>query len=113
MIPFLGVLGERDRLHLRSILEGSGETRLRDKVGRFLREDTFMAEEAVEAFARLPQGEREKVISELVWRLTCHLDGSVTRVQGVNTFDLGGAVRGVLSEREGREIFCLVGAAGE
>ncbi len=112
MIPFEGVLGEGDLLHLRAIQGGPPRTALRERVVRFLRESSFAAEDAAEAFRSLPRAERERVISELVWRITCYLDGSVTRVRGVDTFDLGAGFCAVLSEIEGREVFCLSIAKG-
>jgi hypothetical protein len=112
MISLIRVLGEGDLLHLRSILGGGANAGLQEKVDRFIRECAFVAEEAEEAFRALPPADRETAISELAWRVTCHLDNSVTRVRGVDTFDLGGGFCAVLSEREGREIFCLVRARG-
>jgi hypothetical protein len=109
MIPFRRVLAEGDVRHLRAILGATPDPGLHGKVERFLRERTFLAEEAKQAFRGLSPAVRETVISELVWRVTCHLDGSVTRVKGVDAFDLGGGFCAVLSEREGREIFCLTG----
>jgi hypothetical protein len=107
MIPFRRVLSEGDLRHLRAILGATPDPGLNGKVDRFLRERTFVAEEAEGVFRTLAPAVRETAISELVWRVTCHLDGSVTRVKGVDTFDLGGGFCAVLSEREGREVFCV------
>lgn len=109
MIPFLPLLSEPDRRHLQAILGGAPDAGLRGKADRFLRERTYVAEESAEAFRGLAPAARERAISELVWRVTCHLDGSVTRVKGVDAFDLGGGFFAVLSDREGREVFCLTG----
>lgn len=108
MIPLAQVLNEEDLRHVRSILDGGAEL----KATRFFRENTFVDEGSAAGFRALSQAERERLISDLVWRITCHLDGSVTRVAGVNAFDVGSGFCAVLSERGGREIFCLVRSTG-
>ena len=105
MIPIGQVLDEGDRRHVRAILGDPGE---KSKAARFLRESTFLDDGAAASFRALPGAERERLISDLIWRITCHVDGSITSVAGVDSFDLGGGFRAVLSEREGREVFCLV-----
>jgi len=112
MILLNRVLGEGDVGHIRSILGdtregGAGPDPAGEKVRRFLEERAFISRGAEPAFRALPQADRERVISDLVWRITCHLEGSVTRVVGVDTFDLGSGFCAILSEREGRDIFCL------
>jgi hypothetical protein len=113
MIPLKEVLGAPDRDHLRRILNASmsgsrAQATFYSKVGEFLRDDTYVDEGAVDALRNLPQEERERVLSELVWRVTCHLDGSITTVQGVNTFPLGKVFSAVQSIEAGRDLFCVV-----
>ena len=114
MIPFGGVLNEADRRHLESILEGppGPDAGTRAKARRFLAESTFVDEASAGAFRALPQGEREQLISDLAWRVTCHVEGSITRVMGVNAFDLGSGFSAVHSEQAGRDVFCLVRPTG-
>ncbi len=108
MIPFGQVLEDGDRRHIRAILGGPGGAGEKSKAARFLGESTFVDEEAARDFRALPGPERERLISELVWRITCHVDGSITAVAGVGAFDLAAGFRAVQSERDGREVFCLV-----
>jgi hypothetical protein len=112
MIPFREVLNPRDHDHVRLILNSSISVSKEDfttlsRVNEFLRDDTFVAEEAVERFRGQPQGDRERLISELIWRITCHLDRSITRVLGVHAYPLGRDFLAVQSEKDERDIFCL------
>ena len=112
MIRFLDALSAKDREHLRRILDSGASRpdpgrRAISNVQEFLREDTYIDDGALPAFKDLGQPERERLISELIWRVTCHLDGSITRVLGVNDYPLGKRFSAVQSEREGRDIFCL------
>ena len=113
MIPFGQVLSEADRRHIRMILDSSVVTdapgvKARSKVPAFLREHTYMDEGSAQAFQAMEPVEREQLLSDLIWRVTCYLDGSITRVGLVNKYDLGGEFCAVQSEQDGREIFCLV-----
>ena len=112
MILFTDTLSAKDRDHLRKILNSSLSTtrpglKAMSSVGEFLRDATYIDDASVQAWKELGQPERERLISELIWRVTCHLDGSITRVLGVNTYPLGKRFSAVQSEQEGREIFCL------
>jgi len=116
MIRFSDALSAKDREHLRKILNASLSTtksglRAMSSVGEFLRDDTYIDDGALQAWKELAQPERERLISELIWRVTCHLDGSITRVLGVNTYPLGRKFSAVQSEQEGRDIFCLAVAS--
>lgn len=112
MIRFADALSLKDRDHLRKILNASVSTtkpgmKALSSVGEFLRDATYIDDGAMQAFKELTQGERERLISELIWRVTCHLDGSITRVFGVNSYPLGKKFSAVQSEQGGRDIFCL------
>jgi hypothetical protein len=112
MIPLLDALSAADRAHLRKILNSSvsmTKSELKDtsKVAGFLREDTYIVGSALQPFKELSQDERERMMSELVWRITCHLDKSVTRVLGVHAYPLGKSFTAIQSEREGRDVLCL------
>jgi hypothetical protein len=112
MIRFPDVLTPEDREHIGKILPQdparppSGPTDLKS-VTLFLREQTYFDPAAVEAFKRLPRRDRERLLSELIWRVTCHLDGSITRVLGVESYPLGKQFCAIQSEQEGRGIFCV------
>ncbi len=107
------VLGEADRAHLGRLLDGSipagaAAQEMRDRVRSFLGSQVQIAVEATAALARMAPRERERMLSELLWRVTCHLDGSVTRVFGVHTYILGYGFASVVSEQAGRDVFCLI-----
>jgi hypothetical protein len=113
MLRFRDVLNVEDRRHLRLILGESDEepasgTRRRLRVSHLIRDDTFLAEDSLEAFKALAQSSRERLISDVVWRLTCHVEGSITRVPGAHSLTLEFGFKMVESEREGREAFCVV-----
>ncbi len=112
MIRLSDALSAKDREHLRKILNASLSTtklglKAVSSVGEFLRDDTYIDDASLQAWKELAQTERERLISELIWRVTCHLDGSITRVLGVTTYPLGRDFAAVQSEQEGRDIFCL------
>jgi hypothetical protein len=101
------VLGPSEREHLRRILDAAGASAIHDRVREVLGRDVVFADAAVAAWEAVGQRERERALSELVWRVTCHLDGSVTRVLGVNTYDLGYGFSAVQTEEDGRDVFCI------
>jgi hypothetical protein len=116
MIRFRDVLDTKDREHVRRILNSSISVdkpglQAVSKVNEFLRDDTYIADDAVEPFKEMTQPERERLISELIWRVTCHLDGSITRVLGVHAYPLGKKFSALQTEEDDRDIFCL-GLAG-
>lgn len=115
MNPLLlwSVLGESDRAHLGRLLDGSipagpRAQEMRERVRSFLGSQVQIVEEARAALAGMEARERERMLSELLWRVTCHLDGSVTRVLGVHTYLLGYGFASVVSEQEGGDVFCLI-----
>ena len=104
-------LSDEDRMHVRKILQSS-VTSLRQgeklsKVGVFLRERTFFEGGSVEAFKGLDPVVREQILSELIWRVTCVVDGSVTEVQGHRGFPIGPGFRALRSEKGGKDVLCL------
>jgi len=110
-IRFRDVLSAEDREHVKRILNADvaadGETVPR-KVDAFLRSNTYIDDGSVGAFKALSQRDRERVISDLIWRATCLVDGSVTSVVGVTTFSLGKGFAAVKSDEDDRDVLCLV-----
>lgn len=87
-------LSSSDRYHLKQILNASLSVtpagfEIRARVHRFLQSSTFIEPNAVEPFRSLAESKREQILSELVWRITCHFEGSGTAVLGKTRFDLG------------------------
>lgn len=110
------VLAESDREHLKKILNSSisvtpAGLETVAKVHRFLKAHTYIEMLAAPKFQKLPCDERERLLSELLWRLTCYLDGSETAVLGVCTYDLGGGFVANQLEQEGKTFFCLAARA--
>jgi hypothetical protein len=113
MLRFRDVLSVDDRRHLRQILGESEEelasgTKRHLRVSHLIGENTYLAEDSLEAFKTLSQSDRERLISDVVWRLTCHVEGSITRQSGLNSFPLECGFRLLPSELESREVFCVV-----
>lgn len=111
MVPFRSVLGEDDREHLRRIMLRSmtqgGDAEVLSRVGAFVRDRAYLNQESVLAFQALGQAEREQLISDFVWRVTCCLDGSFTRVQDVENYDLSSGFVAVLATHDGTEYMTL------
>ena len=111
MHRFRDALNEADLVHLRRVL-GEREdptfsaTRRRMRVNQISLEELFIDDRALAALRALPQGERERVISDVVWRLTCHVEGSTTRAKP-NGQKLEGGFRMMLMVQEGRPIFSI------
>ncbi len=107
MERFEEAIGEADREHIRKILDGAPRRGMADRVKDFLAKQSFLDKKSLKNFRELKQAEREQVISEFIWRVTCHLDGSHTRVAGVESYELGSGFAAVRSEGEGQDRFCL------
>jgi hypothetical protein len=110
------VLSESDREHLKKILNSSisvtpAGVETTAKVHRFLQSSTYIETGSSVRFKELPADERERLLSELLWRLTCYLDGSETAVLGAVTYELGGGFVANQVEQEGKTFFCLASAA--
>ena len=106
-------LTSSDKEHLKKILNSSISVTPAGlatvaKVHRFLKERTYVSDKCVGRLRALTQPERERLLSELLWRLTCYLDGSETLTLGVTSYDLGGGFAANQSEHNGGGIFCLV-----
>ena len=110
-IPLKEGLGVEDRAHVGKILRGNatvpGMEEKLSEVGVFLRDRTFIRKNAVDAFKQLDVVAREQILSELVWRVTCVLDGSVTEVMGHRWFPIGPGIRALRSEEAGKDFMCL------
>ena len=100
MLRLRDLLTREDRAHLARILAPSAGKN-GPKVERFLADDTFLAEEALEPFKALSQHDRERLLSDLLWRIACHVDGSITKVMGVNVYSLGAEFSAVVAYLEG------------
>ena len=106
------VLCDADKEHLHRVLNDTLSTDHAgidgmSKVPGFLSRRTFVSDDSVEAFRALKQSRRERLLSELIWRVTCHLDGSITDVVGVDAYDLGRGFVAVKAEQDGIDILCL------
>ena len=105
------VLIPQDLVHLRQILGGKeepnpDETMRRSKVKHIATDLTYVSRESVQLFQALTQDERERLLSEIVWRLTCHVEGSITSAPGKGVA-LEGGFRIRLAIQDGREIFVV------
>ncbi len=106
------VLNELDLAHLRRIL-GEREdpthsaTRRRFRVNQIATDDTYVADQALPPFRLLSQGDRERLISEVMWRVTCYVEGSITR-SPKNGISLESGFRMKRLQKDGRPMFCVV-----
>jgi hypothetical protein len=106
--PLHEFLDESGRAHLARLLAASAADELHARIREFMAGHVELAPEAEAAFLALPARERERLLSELAWRVTCHLDGSVTRVLGAHVLALGYGFSAAVSEQSGRDVFVLV-----
>jgi hypothetical protein len=106
------VLNPRDLEHLRAILGATettpnpDETQRRSRVKQISTDETYISEQSVDAFASLSQDDRERLLSEIVWRLTCHVEGSITRSPGKG-IPLESGFRMRLAVQDGRAMFVV------
>ena len=105
------VLNPQDLTHLRQILGGNekkdpDETMRRSRVKEFSTDNTYVSATSVEALRALSQEDREKLISEIVWRLTYHVEGSITSAPGKGV-SLEGGFKIRLAMQDGKEIFVV------
>lgn len=101
--PLRETLGPGDQEHLRSIFDRGATA-----VEAFLRDRTFLEEPAAAAFRGLGAAERERLLSELVWRLACFLEGSQTATAGTNCYELSSLFSAVVTEEVGGALCTLV-----
>ena len=112
MHRFRDALTEQDLVHLRRVLGERedptfSETRRRMRVNQISMDDTYVDDAALAPLQALPQGDRERLISDVVWQLTCHVEGSTTRAK-TKGHKLVGGFRMMLMVREGRPIFSIL-----
>ena len=111
MRRFRDALNEQDLLHLRRVLGEQedptfSETKRRMKVNQLSIDDLFVDDGAFAPLQALPQADRERLISDVVWQLTCHVEGSTTRAKPKG-HKLEGGFRLMLMVKEGRPIFVI------
>ena len=107
-----GLLATSDRDHLERIFNDSSSVHKPGfdaitKVQHFIKERTTVDEAAATAFQKSAPAERERLLSELVWRLTCFLDGSETAVLGHVTHALGGDFVARQFEKDAKSYVCV------
>jgi len=105
-------LNEQDLVHFRQIVGVRedplfNETRRRSRVNQISTDDTYLADQALEAFKALSQDDRERLISDVVWRVTCYVEGSITKSPGKG-LPLECGFRLTKLIQDGRQIFCVV-----
>ncbi|MBV8879038.1 MAG: hypothetical protein JO332_03635 [Planctomycetaceae bacterium] len=107
------VLTPSDLAHLRTIL-GEREdpthsgTKRRFRVNQITTDDTFIALQARDPFQALSPDERERLLSDIVWQLTCYVEGSITQSRGTKGIPLEHGFKLVRLEQEGKLTFCVV-----
>lgn len=106
------VLNPLDLAHFRLIL-GEREdpthsgTRRRFRVSQISSDDTYVAEQAVAAFQALSQDERERLLSDVVWQVTCFVEGSITKGKSAKGVPLEHGFTLVKVRKDERAIFCV------
>jgi hypothetical protein len=100
-----------DLAHFKLILGMAGavnpnETRRRTTVGRLAMESTFISDKALQPFLALSREDRERILSDVVWQVTCHVEGSITKSPGKKvTLDHGFHL--VEATQDGKTVFCV------
>jgi hypothetical protein len=107
------VLGREDLVHLRVILGEHedptfSETRRRHRVNQIAMDDTYVAEQARGPFETLSQDDRESLLSDVVWQLTCFVEGSITKGAGDKGILLDYGFKLVRLVQDGKPTFCVV-----
>lgn len=111
MRRFRETLGEKDLVHLRRILGAEedptfSETRRRLRVNQITMDDVFLADQALAPFQALSQDDRERLISDVVWHVTCYVEGSITRSPGKGAgLEFGFRLTELV--QDGRPVFCV------
>jgi hypothetical protein len=111
MHRFRDTLTDPDLVHLRRVLGAQedptfSETKRRMKVNQLTMDDTYVDDAALAPLRALSQEVREQLISDVVWRLTCHVEGSTTRANSKG-HKLEGGFRMLLMVKEGRPMFVV------
>jgi len=107
------VLGPLDLDHLRTILGEKEDpthsaTKRRFRVNQITTDDTSIADQARDPFLGLTQNERERLLSDIVWQLTCFVEGSITKARGLKGIPLEYGFKLLRLEQEGKQQFCVV-----
>jgi hypothetical protein len=106
------VLNPLDLSHFRVIL-GEHEdpthsaTKRRFRVNQIASDETYIAEQAVTAFQALQQDERERLMSDLVWQVTCFVEGSIPKGKSSKGVPLEHGFTLVKLRKDARAIFCV------
>jgi hypothetical protein len=107
------VLNPADLSHLRTIL-GEREdpthsaTKRRFRVNQITTDDTYIADQARGPLEALLQDERERLLSDVVWQLTCFVEGSITKGAGDQGIPLEYGFKLVKLQQDGKPTFCVV-----
>lgn len=94
MKRFLELLSPEERAqHDRSLNVASAPTEAVRKKAKDVREvlarHCYFSPEAETRWGATPANARQRIVSELIWRVSCIMDKSSTAVLGVTTFDMG------------------------
>ena len=81
-----------------------------ERISKFLGLWVMVDPESADYFQHLENSDREQVLSELNWRITCIVQGSMTAVMGVASYDVGHGFRANLMVENGQDVFILVGS---
>jgi hypothetical protein len=107
------VLSPGDLGHLRKILgedevvKQHSETNRRIRVNQIVNGDTYLADQAVPAFQALSQSDRERLLSDVVWQVTCYVEGSITQAGAGKKVRLECGFKMVKLQEADRAIFCV------
>jgi hypothetical protein len=101
-----------DLTHFRMILGMAGnpdpnETRRRSAVSKLAQQSTFISDKALAPFLALTQEERERLLSDVVWQVTCYVEGSTTRAPAGKKVPLDHGFQLVESTLDGQTVFCV------
>jgi len=107
-----------DLSHFRLILGMAGnpdpnETRRRTTVSRLAMESTFISDKALAPFQALSQEDRERLLSDVIWQVTCFVEGSITKATPGKKVKLGHGFHLVEATQDGKTVFCVKKKAGE
>ena len=106
------ILNPIDLVHLRTIL-GEREdptysgTKRRSRVNSITMEDTFIADQAQAPFRALSQDDRERLLSDVVWQLTCIVEGSITKGKSGRGIPLENGFQLVKVRENDRPVYCV------
>src|SRR5262245_43397271 len=111
MRRIVDVLQGSELQHFKLILGMAGnpdptETRRRSTVSRLALESTFISDKALAPFQALSQAERERLLSDVVWQVTCHVEGSITKAPG-KKMNLDHGFHLVEATQDGKTVFCV------